>query len=84
MTKDELMQMARDAGFMFHDAGYAPTLHTLPKEYSDKCFDRFARGILERAAAACEAVTHMSAAAHGDLRDGCAASVRALKIKEGE
>lgn len=50
MTKNELMEMARNAGFMFHDAGYAPMLHTLPKEYSDKCFDRLFNAILERAA----------------------------------
>jgi hypothetical protein len=50
MTKNELMEMARKAGFMFHDAGYAPTLHTLPREYSDKCFDRLFNAILERAA----------------------------------
>ena len=42
MTRDDIIKLARDAGFYFHDAGYAPILHTTKNEYSEKCFERFA------------------------------------------
>lgn len=42
MTRDDIIRMAREAGFYFHDAGYAPILHTTRNEYSEKCFERFA------------------------------------------
>ena len=42
MIKDDIMRMAREAGFYFHDAGYAPILHTTRNEYSEKCFEHFA------------------------------------------
>jgi hypothetical protein len=39
----DIIELAREAGFHFHDAGYAPeVLHTEPHEYSQKCFERFA------------------------------------------
>ena len=42
MTRDDVIRAAGEAGFYFHDAGFAPTLHTVPLEYSEKCFERFA------------------------------------------
>ena len=42
MTRDEIIRLAREAGFYFHDAGYAPILHTVAGEYSEACFERFA------------------------------------------
>ena len=49
MTRDDVIRAAREAGFHFHDAGFAPTLHTVPLEYSEKCFERFA-ALIEAAA----------------------------------
>ena len=49
MTRDDVIRAAREAGFHFHDAGFAPTLHTVPLEYSEKCFERFA-ALVEAAA----------------------------------
>ena len=49
MTRDDVIRAAGEAGFCFHDAGFAPTLHTVPLEYSEKCFERFA-AIIEAAA----------------------------------
>ena len=49
MTRDDVIRMAGEAGFHFHDAGFAPTLHTVPLEYSEKCFERFA-ALVEAAA----------------------------------
>ena len=49
MTRDDVIRAAGEAGFHFHDAGFAPTLHTVPLEYSEKCFERFA-ALVEAAA----------------------------------
>ena len=49
MTRDDVIRAAGEAGFYFHDAGFAPTLHTVPLEYSEKCFERFA-ALIEAAA----------------------------------
>ena len=49
MTRDDVIRAAGEAGFHFHDAGFAPTLHTVPLEYSEKCFERFA-SLIEAAA----------------------------------
>ena len=49
MTRDDVIRAAREAGFHFHDAGFAPTLHTVPLKYSERCFERFA-AIIEAAA----------------------------------
>ena len=49
MTRDDVIRAAGEAGFYFHDAGFAPTLHTVPLEHSEKCFERFA-AIIEAAA----------------------------------
>ena len=46
MTRDDVIRAAGEAGFHFHDAG---SLHTVPLEYSEKCFERFA-AIIEAAA----------------------------------
>ena len=45
MTID-IKEIAKQSGFYFHDAGYAPIEHTLAREYSEMCFDRFARKLL--------------------------------------
>lgn len=47
-TDAEILDAAKSAGFCFLDAGYAPTLHTTPHQYSQKCFERFARAILTK------------------------------------
>ena len=54
-----IIEMAKQAGFHFHDAGYGPeVLHTEPHEYSQKCFERFAHLVraqtLEEAAGVCD------------------------------
>ena len=49
MIRDDVIRAAGEAGFHFHDAGFAPTLHTVPLEYSEKCFERFA-ALIEAAA----------------------------------
>lgn len=76
MKQEQVIELAKKAGFMFHDAGYAPTLHTLPREYSQKCFERLVSAVeqatLERAAQACE----QSEAYRGSV---FAARIRAMK-----
>lgn len=42
MKREDIIRMAEKAGFYFHDAGYAPILHTVSGEYSEQCFERFA------------------------------------------
>jgi len=56
MTRDEIMRMAREAGFYFHDAGYAPILHTVAGEYSEACFERFAALVAAAEREACAKV----------------------------
>ena len=56
MTRDEIIRMAREAGFYFHDAGYAPILHTVAGEYSEACFERFASLVAEAEREACAKV----------------------------
>lgn len=57
MKQEDVIELAEKAGFIFHDAGYAPTLHTLPREYSQKCFERLVSAVeqatLERSATIC-------------------------------
>lgn len=44
MTTEQIIEMAKQAGFHFHDTGYgSEILHTIPLEYSQKCFERFAQ-----------------------------------------
>ena len=45
MITDEIIQLAKEAGFHFYDAGHAPILHTVESAYSEKCFERFAKAI---------------------------------------
>ena len=89
-----IIEMAKQAGFHFHDAGYGPeVLHTEPHEYSQKCFERFAHLVraqtLEEAAGVCEntlaqhymkqvILTHDQALLLAACAD-CAAAIRALK-----
>ena len=56
MTRDEIIRMAREAGFYFHDAGYAPILHTVAGEYSEACFERFATLVAAAEREACAKV----------------------------
>ena len=46
MARHDVSRAAGEAGFHFHDAGW---LHTVPLEYSEKCFERFA-ALIESAA----------------------------------
>lgn len=59
MNQEQVIELARKAGFYFHDAGFGPDVfHTTPNEFSQKCFERFAKLVeqatLERAAVECE------------------------------
>jgi hypothetical protein len=77
-----IIELAKQAGFHFHDAGYAPAvLHTEPHEYSQKCFERFAHLVraaaLEEAAGVCE--SEWSNVAEKMYGEECAAAIRALK-----
>lgn len=85
MTKDDLMQMARDAGLLFNeDRG-----HPVARARHQERMERFANAILERAAVEC----HQNVARMSNDIDGtafyiatgqCAKAIRALKIPEGE
>ena len=44
----DIKEIAKKSGFYFHDTGYAPIEHTLPREYSEMCFDRFSRKLIEK------------------------------------
>ena len=72
MTRDDIIKLARDAGFYFHDAGYAPILHTTKNEYSEKCFERFAALVedAEREACAkvCDSLVDLAEAEKAKLR----------------
>ena len=85
-----IIEMAKQAGFHFHDAGYGPeVLHTEPHEYSQKCFERFAHFVraaaLEEAAGVCD--DKHDEWRFGDGEDAasgpkdCAAAIRQLKDK---
>lgn len=43
-----IKEIAKKSGFYFHDAGYAPIEHTLPREYSEMCFDRFSKKLIQQ------------------------------------
>lgn len=81
MQREDVIQLAEASGFFFHDAGYAPIMHTLPEKYSEKCFERFANTIeqrtLERAAQ--EADAWQTAIHDPRYECDCAAAIRALK-----
>lgn len=42
----DIKQIANDCGIYFHDVGYAPIEHTVPREYSEICFQKFACKII--------------------------------------
>ena len=45
-----IKELAKRSGFFFHNAGYFPIEHTVPAEYSEKCFERFAELIVKECA----------------------------------
>lgn len=48
MTPNDIIRMARQAGFQFTDKGHGPdVLHTEALEYSSRCFERFASFVAE-------------------------------------
>jgi len=51
-TRDEMKELATKAGFHFHDAGHMPIEHTDPLKYSEECFVRFTKMIINKAASA--------------------------------
>ena len=83
MTRDEIIRMAEEAGFYFHDAGYAPILHTVAGEYSEACFERFAALVAADERIACAISCEVNAARWvDDMRKNyaaheCAAAIRA-------
>ena len=44
----DIKEIAKKSGFYFHDAGSAPIEHTLPREYSEMCFDRFSKKLIHQ------------------------------------
>jgi hypothetical protein len=44
---ERIKELAKRSGFFFHNAGYFPIEHTVPAEYSEKCFERFAELIVK-------------------------------------
>lgn len=98
MTKDEMMQMARDAGFRVwvSDSEFSKGV-VLAQPVGNYCQDNlmeFANAILERAASECDETDIEEArggptyyAQLGDAgatRDAIENAIRAMKIKEGE
>lgn len=73
MTKEDMLHIANRCGFHFHDAGYAPVLHTTEAKYSQKCFERFTREIAEYCSSICEE----RSSPRGDYEaDECASAIR--------
>ena len=69
LSDEEIKAAAKQAGFLFHTIPeYAPIQHTLPEEFSERCFYRFARAILARAGITRKPLTE---AAISEGRDGC-------------
>ena len=79
MTRDDVIRAAGEAGFHFHDAGFAQTLHTVPLEYSEKCFERFA-AIIE--AAATEKANERANASWSSMCEKMVAAERDAMISE--
>jgi hypothetical protein len=52
ITTEQVQELAERAGFFFQDVGYAPTMHTTPMEYSQKCFERLCNAAIEHYLAA--------------------------------
>lgn len=91
ITKDELMQMAREAGMKEMQQFRSPTLYTFKKDDLESMFN----AILERAAVECEEkAKSLWATAEmmenelmekvGDGARECCESIRALKINTGD
>ena len=82
MRRDDIIRMAREAGFYFHDAGYAPILHTVAGEYSEACFERFAALVASAEREACAKASESQIDRWVDDRaryaaSECAAAIRA-------
>lgn len=78
MKREDIIRMAEKSGFYFHDAGYAPILHTVSGEYSEKCFERFADLVAEAEREACAELCEEEGDGHRDGFGGhCAAMIRA-------
>ena len=54
---EHIKKLAVESGFFFHDAGYAPTEHTHPLEYSEMCFKRLHDKIVKECAEFTDPVT---------------------------
>ena len=79
MTRDEIICMAREAGFYFHDAGYAPILHAVAGEYSEACFERFASLVAEAEREACAKVCEDYGTSN--TTKACAQAIRARSTR---
>ena len=81
ITKDELMQMASDAGLSFLEGSAIAEFG----DYIDDELADFANAILERAAVASERTARMHAAQTGrEIQDEISHRIRALKINTGD
>ena len=83
MKREDVLDAAKKCGFFFHDAGYAPILHTLPREYSERMFERLVnlveQATLERAANKADSVGHHWSGAPARAFFELADEIRALK-----
>ena len=88
MTKEEIINLAKASGFHFQTfQAHAPIQHTVESAYSEKCFERFANLILEKAAEIKqEAVFVFTDDATGlskeacDVIEYCAEAIRSMKV----
>lgn len=85
MTRDDIISMAREAGFHFHGE-LTTILHTAPLEYSEKCFERLAALIAAAEREACAQICDRGAVQmlHAYKREGaarCAEIIRARSTK---
>ena len=77
ITKDELMQMARESGLEFCEEESAHSVYV--------SLAQFTNAILERAAVASERTARMHAAQTGrEIQDEISHRIRALKINTGD
>ncbi len=47
LSRDQIIALAQKAGFIFHNEKSKTIMHTVPLEYSEKYFERFAMLIAE-------------------------------------
>ena len=84
MTKEQVIELAKQAGFHFWDAGFADKgiLHTTGDNFSQKCFERFAT--LVRNAAMEEAFGAVSSLAvppdEDNFEAGCMYAMHAIEL----